>query len=331
MRSPNGYGHITKLSGNRRRPYAIRKIVGWTDKGTPKYQYISYHKTQREAEQALRKYNEDPYTLCNKTLKDVYEEWIIPQEEKKADGTIKAYQTAFKKLEPLHDIKIGQIDRVMLQNFYDSLDGTKNTSTNVKKLLSNLIKYSVKKGIMPLSALSLHKAVDFSERAEGRTTEHKEIPKEIIHKLWGLSENETVRQILLYIYTGCRYAELYDLQPENCYPDHIDIVDSKTEAGIRTIPLCNAIKSILPIEPIPTYTVFNKRFKEILPDYHIHDTRHSFTTYMTEAGVDSRIVKKIVGHKTNDITDHYTHITLDAMMDAVNQMADYLSKNEVKN
>ena len=52
---------------------------------------------------------------------------------------------------------------------------------------------------------------------------------------------------------------------------------------------------------------------------------------MTEAGVDSRIVKKIVGHKTNDITDHYTHITLDAMMDAVNQMADYLSKIEVKN
>lgn len=66
MRRANGSGHITKLSGNRRRPYAIRKIVGWTDKGTPKYQYISYHKTQREAERALNTYINDPYTISKK-------------------------------------------------------------------------------------------------------------------------------------------------------------------------------------------------------------------------------------------------------------------------
>lgn len=326
MRSANGTGHITKLAGNRRRPYAIRKIVGWTDKGTPKYQYISYHKTQREAEQALRKYNEDPYTLCNKTLLDVYNEWIIGQDQKKSDGTLKAYRTAIKMLEPLHDIKMAQIDRVMLQNYYDTLEGTKNTSRKVKNLLSNLIKYSVKKGIMPLSALNLHKAIDLSERAEGKTTEHKVIPKDIIRKLWGLN-NETARQVLLYIYTGCRYAELYELQPENCYPDHIDIVDSKTEAGIRTIPLCDAVKKLLPIEPIPSYDIFNKRFKELLPDYHIHDTRHSFTTYMAEAGIDSRIIKTVVGHKSVDVTSRYTHITLEVTMDAVNKMAKFISES----
>ena len=331
IRNPNGYGHITKLSGNRRRPYAVRKIVGWTDKGTPKYQYISYHKTQREAEKALRRFNDDPYLLTSQTLKDVYEEWIISQEDKKADGTIKAYNSAFKKLEPLYDLKMAELDRVTLQRFYDTLEGTKNTSTNVKKLLSNLIKYSVRKGIMPLSALNLHKAIDFSERKEGRTTEHKSIPISVINKLWELLGNETAKQILLYIYTGCRYVELYDLMPNNCYPDHIDIVDAKTEAGIRTVPLCDKIRSILPIEPIPSYDVFNKRFKEVLPGYHIHDTRHSFATYMAEAEVDVRVVKTIIGHKTNDITERYTHINLSVMMEAVNQMADYLSKNESKN
>ena len=87
MRRPNGSGHITKLSGNRRRPYAIRKIVGWTEKGTPQYQYISYHKTRKEANKALNSYIEDPYTLGKYTLKDVYEEWYALRENDKAENT----------------------------------------------------------------------------------------------------------------------------------------------------------------------------------------------------------------------------------------------------
>lgn len=318
MRRPNGSGHVTKLSGNRRKPYAIRKIVGWSDAGKPQYKYISYHKTKREAEKALDKYIDDPYALESKTLKEVYEEWIPTQQ--KAEGTIKAYETAYKKLQPLWKTKMSQLDRVTLQRFYDDLEGTKNTSTNVKKLLSNLFKYSVRRGIVPMSALSIHKAIDFSGRAEGKTTEHKRIPKDIVEKLWDLTDNETAKQILVYIYTGCRYAELFELQPENCYPDHIDIVDAKTEAGIRTVPLCDKILKLLPVEPIPSYTVFNKRFNEILPGYHIHDTRHTFISMMTEAGIDPRVIKVIVGHKTNDITDLYTHITLEAKLEAVNKI-----------
>lgn len=318
MRSANGTGHITKLAGNRRRPYAVRKIVGWTEKGTPKYKYISYHKTHREAVQALNKYNDDPYILTSRTVSEVYKEWL-PQ-QKRADGTIKAYETAFKKMKPLHDVKMSQIDRLMLQQFYDNMDGTKNTSGNVRKLMQNLIKYSVKRGIMPMSALMLHKTVDFSERDEGKTTKHKRIPIDVVNKLWEIKDNETVRQILLYIYTGCRYAELYDLEPENCHPDRIDIVDAKTEAGIRTVPLSDKVLSLLPVKPIPSYDVFNKRFKEVLPNYHIHDTRYTFISMMTEAGVDNRIIKVIVGHKSNDITEHYTKIKFESLLEAINKI-----------
>lgn len=319
MRRPNGFGHITKLAGNRRRPYAVRRIVGWTEKGTPKYKYISYHKTVREAEKALNNYNEDPYILNTKTLKEVYEEWL-PSVTDKADGTLRAYNTAYKKMEPLYDVKMSQIDRITLQKFYDDMEGTENTSTNVKKLFSKLIKYSVKRGIMPMSALNLHKTIDFSGRKEAKKTGHDRIPKDVVDKLWTLTADETVKQILLYIYTGCRYAELYELQPENCHPDHIDIVDAKTPAGVRTVPLCDKILKLLPVEPIPSYSVFYKRFKEILPGHHIHDTRYTFISMMTEAGIDQRLIKVIVGHKTSDITELYTRITLEAMLEAVNQI-----------
>ena len=33
MKNPNGYGSVTKLSGNRRKPFWVRKTVGWNEKG----------------------------------------------------------------------------------------------------------------------------------------------------------------------------------------------------------------------------------------------------------------------------------------------------------
>lgn len=319
MKRANGTGSIIKLKGNRRRPYAVRITTGFNDKGYPIYKYVSYHKTQKEAQRAIAMYTDDPYTVSQKTFADIYAEWL-PLQNKKAEGTLRAYKSAYNSSKSLHKVKMASIDRITLQHFYDNIDGTRSTVRSVKKLLNQLIKYSVKCGIMPLTALSLHKAIDFGDRTENYKTERRIIPKDIIDKLWDLTDQETVKQILLYIYTGCRFAELYELQPENCYPDHIDIIASKTEAGIRTVPLCDKVLNLLPIEPIPSYVVFNKQFKEVLPGYHIHDTRHTFITMMTEAGIDSRIIKAIVGHKTNDITDHYTHITLDKMLEAVNKI-----------
>ena len=317
MRRANGQGTIVKLAGNRRRPYAVKRITGWKENGVPTYKYLSYHKTYREAERALNKYNEDPYTLASKTLKQIYEEWIELQQDK-ADGTIRAYESAYKYLEPLHNEKMSDLDRITLQTFYDNLGGTKSRATKVQKLLTNLIKYSVKKGIMPMSSLNIHKVIDISDIPEGYKTERHIIPKDVIDKLWTMTDQELVKQVLLYIYTGCRWSELYNLEPEHCHPDYIEIVAAKTEAGVRIVPLCDKVKKLLPVEPIPSYNVFNKYFQQLLPGHHIHDTRHTFITMLSEAKVDNRIIKTIVGHKSADITEHYTHITLEVMLEAVN-------------
>ena len=39
---------------------------------------------------------------------------------------------------------------------------------------------------------------------------------------------------------------------------------------------------------------------------------------MTEAKVDKRIIRVIVGHKPEDVTDIYTHLSLETMLEAVN-------------
>lgn len=37
MKLPNGYGSVFKLGGNRRRPWAVRVTVGWTEEGKQVY------------------------------------------------------------------------------------------------------------------------------------------------------------------------------------------------------------------------------------------------------------------------------------------------------
>ena len=41
---------------------------------------------------------------------------------------------------------------------------------------------------------------------------------------------------------------------------------------------------------------------------------------MAEAKVDDRIVKAIVGHKATDVTEHYTHFSLETLIKAVNKI-----------
>ena len=321
MKRANGDGTIVKLTGNRRKPYAIRKVIGWKEDGRPKLQYISYHKTYREAEQALRIYNEDPYTVSKTTIKELYEEWYAIQEPKKAADTLKGYRTCFKHISPLHDLKIKDIDRPTIQRFYDKLDVNACTCKKVGQLLNMLFDYAVKRGMMPSTALNLTKSVDIPDKVVKHQAPRSAINKRDIEKLWELKDlNPFARMTLVYIYTGLRFSELYDLKPENCHENYIEITHAKTPSGVRIVPLSDKVLSLLPIDKVPPRTTFDRHYRKLLPDHVIHDTRHTFVSLMTEAGVDSRIIKAIVGHKSNDITDVYTHISLDVMIDAVNKL-----------
>ena len=68
MRLPNGYGGVTKLSGRRRKPYMVRKTIGWhidekTDKKVQDYVVIGYAATKSEALQMLAEAQVDQTTI----------------------------------------------------------------------------------------------------------------------------------------------------------------------------------------------------------------------------------------------------------------------------
>lgn len=321
MKRANGMGSIVKMTGNRRKPWAIRKVVGWKENGRPILKYISYHKTKREAEIALNKYNDDPYTLNSMTLDDLYNEWYKVQEPKKAENTLRQYRQRYKYLQTISDTKIIDINATMLENFYASLDVTDGTLGHVHILLSLLLKYAVRRQYLPVNTLNILKAVMLPKKQDVRKLPHKVIDKKDIDMLWRIKDkNEYAKIILVYIYTGLRFSELLKLDAANCHDNYIEIVQAKTAAGVRIVPICDKLKTVLPIIQVPPRSTFERYFKMLLPDHSMHDTRHTFISMMTEKGVDVRIIKAIVGHKISDVTAIYTHISLDVMLEAVNKL-----------
>lgn len=320
MRRANGSGTIIKLSGNRRKPYAIRKIIGWKEDGSRIIKYLSYHKTYREAEKALAEYNADPYMISKKTLADVFEEWYALREPIKGKSTLKYYRVHFKHLTPLHDMKIKDIDRITLQNFYNHIDVSQHTLTGIVLLVNMLFDYAAKSGIVPVSAININKSINIPTKQVNHRKTRTAISKEDIEMLWSRKDEEYAKVILFYLYTGLRFSELRDLNEENWHDNYIEIVSAKTKAGIRIVPIADKIRELLPIVEVPSRNTFDRKFKEYLPNNNIHETRHTFITMMTEAEIDPRIIKAIVGHKSNDVTDIYTHISLDVMLDAVNSL-----------
>ena len=158
-------------------------------------------------------------------------------------------------------------------------------------------------------------------KKEGEDFSHTIITKEERELLWKNKDNEVIKTILFYIYTGMRFSEFHELDPENIHDNYIEIIQAKTKAGKRIVPICDRLKALGSVPEVPSYPTFHKAFKEVLPNHRIHDTRHTFITMMTEAEIDLRIIQAIAGHsRKTSVTDIYTHITLDKMLEAVNRL-----------
>ncbi len=97
MRRANGTGTITRLSGDRRRPYAVR-VPCIDRRGHIQQKYLSYHASAREAQQALDEYNRQaangiapPPDKLQTTLADVYALWSARKYAKAGPSSVASY------------------------------------------------------------------------------------------------------------------------------------------------------------------------------------------------------------------------------------------------
>ena len=66
-RNPNGYGCVTFLKGNRKRPWVV-KVTMYDQDGKARQKPVGYAETESEANILLAQYNNDPWDIERETI-----------------------------------------------------------------------------------------------------------------------------------------------------------------------------------------------------------------------------------------------------------------------
>ena len=343
MRLPNGLGSVHKIGGDkqRRRPWRARvldhvEIDETTGKAKKKYIVIGYYENEIDAIDALMEFRKNPYTMdaANCTFEDIYEMW----KKKKFCDISKSgqagYGSAFKNSAPLHKMKMRDIRTIHMDQVMSNLTIGWQSQTLIKTLWGQLFKYAIEHDIVQKNYAEFVKLKD-----KDTGTKRTAIPPEDREKIWkAIDEGDHDAELaMIYIYTGMRANELLSVKKENVNLEtRIIIGGLKTGAGIdRHIPIHPCIMPFIErlmktdgdylamrYEKGKPYTFgyrgflsshWNPLMKKLGMEYTIHYCRHTCATLLREANVAEDIRKLILGHKSGDITDRYTHVS-DAML-----------------
>lgn len=244
MRLPNGYGGITKLSGNRRNPWRVRITVGWefdekTKKTKQKYTNVGCYPTRQAAIKALADYNENPYDLdaSKITFAEVYEKWSDSKFEEISTSNINGYKAAYKLCDSLYDMRFIDIKLSHLQGVVDNSGKAHPTLKKLKILFNQLFDYAAMHEII---SKEKHIVEYLNIGKEEKSTKHYRFTDAEIDALWRWANgNEYVQVILMLIYSGVRPGELFNTKRADVNLDEgfFTIQKGKNENAARKVPI----------------------------------------------------------------------------------------------
>ena len=130
-----------------------------------------------------------------------------------------------------------------------------------------------------------------------------------------------------------RISELLNIQTSEVDIENriFNITDSKTKNGIRIVPIHDKIFPLVQkrfngdakylfhnkfVNTKVNYSNFIRRYWYL--EHTRHEARHTFVSGITKCVDDRLIIKLLVGHSKKDITDHYTHRTIEELTAAIN-------------
>lgn len=311
----NGEGSVYKLSGKRKNPWVARKTVGFKMNGQPIYRYIGYYRTKAEAMTALMDYNKRPYSLERETVKFVYDRFIKSYAEHHSEKTVGNLNIVWNNhLPPLHDKPIATVSRRELQEFFDDLQVSEQVKQKCRSVLRQIYECAVRYDIIQPERVTLLDYLDLTSNIATNKLKRDRFSDDEIQRLIELNDKMS-RIVLFLIYTGLRAGEFCALSDDSIDEDMIiHIGKAKTEAGVREVPLSEKAKKLLPLPHFDDYDSLKYYFSEWRKkqgfNHTLHCTRYTTVSLLVSAGVDDRIIKAIVGHKSNDVTSKvYTKIT----------------------
>ena len=205
MKKANGMGSYYKLSGNRRKPFIVRKTIGWdidvaTGRKKQLFLTIGYAATQQEASKMLKDFNENPYNIeaSKITFAEVYEKWSKDKFPTISDSNIKGYNASYKCCDALYDKIFKEIKLMDLQRVIDTCGKNYPTLRKLRVLFNQLYEYAMK---YELCNKDYSQYVDIAKHKDKNPnkTDRSPFSKEEISSLWVQKNNRHVQVVLMLI------------------------------------------------------------------------------------------------------------------------------------
>ena len=345
---PNGFGTVYKLSGKRSKPFRAVKTDKWifdttTGKSKQIRYTIGYYATREEAMIALANYNENPYDIKTDsiTFSEVYEKWnknYFPTLS--SPSSIRTITAAYAYCNGLYNMRMRDIKVSHLEGTIINANVGDSTKGRIKSLFNMMYKYAVAHDIVEKDYAQVMFA-NGNPIKRDRAKDPLPFTQDEIQSLWDNLQIPFTDMVLIGIYSGWRPQELSILKVAD-----IDLENGTMKGGLksdagknRIVPIHSVIKPLIENrmkEAIAmqseylfndvngqqgahmTYDKYRNRFKKVMNrlkfDHRPHETRHTFITKAKACNVDEYILKLIVGHAIEDITEKvYTHRTMEQL------------------
>lgn len=331
MKLPNKYGSVTKLTGNRRRPWMARVTTGTvvnheTKKAYPRQTVIGYYETRKDAMQALAEYNTNPYNLDRQTV-TIGELWgQIKDKVVCSDDRRKVYKRNYHNHiefvighERIANVKVGR-----LQELFDNVDQGYSTKSNIRSVLNHIYLYALQNDIIQQNYMEYVRIGTEESHIERQLYSPEEIAA-----LWEKKDEPHYSMTLVLLYEGMRIKELRELPKDNVDLEArtITITEAKNEQSKRIIPIHEKVLPLIeeqmksPGISLYGFTKTQYAYFTAQIGHKPYDTRHTFASRANALGLPKLTVQRLMGHKPESVLEQaYIHLSMDELRDALDQL-----------
>lgn len=324
MKNPNGYGTVTKLSGNRRKPWVVKEGVSGKQKP------LGYTSTKEEGLILLAQYNNDPWDIETDkiTLQELYDLWLEKRAVKLGDSNRSSLKSAYKHCSKLCKNRYKQIKSYQMQDCIDNCGKGYSTQGAIKNLWGHLDRFAMELDIISKCNSDLLTSEAIPETSKEIFTDDE------VSRCWDNQNLPWVDSILFFLYSGYRISEMLALKVENIdLEQKIMVGGTKTAAGKnRVVPIHSKIQGIVQkrIEQSKAGYLFEyegkkcsqSKYREIWADvmgklqisHTPHECRHTFRSRLDSAGANKVCIDRLMGHKSKGTGERvYTHKNIDEL------------------
>ena len=293
----------------------------------------------------LADYNKNPFNVSASkiTFQELFEKWSKSKFPTISQSNKNGYNASYSLCGTLYNQAFKDIKLANLQYVVDNCGKNYPTLRKLKVLFGQMYEYAMKNDICNKDYSEFVDIVKYKDRNPNKRDRNK-FTKEDIDRLWEQKDDKYYQIVLMLIYTGVRISELLELKKENVFlnEQYFDVLSSKTENGIRKVPIADKIlpffkawyndtdsKYLLHTEngePFKYRNYYDSYFSPLMENLGLEQTphccRHTCISMLAEAKVDQTTIKKIVGHSgAMTLTEKvYTHLDVKELIDAINKI-----------